>query len=424
MNGCIRTLASAALTLAAGALFVSPSIVSPPSADAFAEDICFSANGGLPHNCAPLPPVCPLDDPNNLLCGAEAFLRYAYTLRQPQGGRSLIHTDSTYIIARHVGFSVSDAYWIAAYDEATDLGVFAPRTMNGQPVADAAALTTKDIGGVVRTHFATGGFLFHFPVSIRGPLDPEPDGLRPDVNNPQTEVMLAHIRRWAMAGPGSSAPLCTGGFTNPSANGDYATGATCYGDAQPAQIHGMYSIETPVALPFTNVTGQQVISGDVRSSQFDSWIGGESSNARIGIYIHALADRISHHPCIDAGTVATPSPDRPEFRIDLNKPPCDQPPHSIGHVYETGVNFAGLQPQDRTTEAALSLVYDELVEFARVRGTLDSGATAPASKNALLTDGLVPALQARDAVERWRAVTEVGCRFGVPAFPGSPACGG
>jgi len=92
------------------------------------------------------------------------------------------------------------------------------------------------------------------------------------------------------------------------------------------------------------------------------------------------------------------------------------------HEYETGVDFAGLAPEDRTTEAALSMVYDELVAFARVRGTLDARATAPTTKTALVSDGLLPALEIRDPVERLTAVTAVGCRNGVPAFPGNPVC--
>ncbi|MBP1157949.1 hypothetical protein [Rhodococcus sp. PvR099] len=419
MNGHIRRSATVALALAASAF-----VVAPPQAHGFAEDICYSEGGAPPHNCAPLPQSCPLDDPDGPLCGLEAFVRYGYTLRQPLGGRSLVHSDSTYLIARTVGFSERDAYWIAAYDEATDLGTFAPRDMNGQLVADAAALTTKDIGGLVRTHFTTGGFLFHFLPTMRGPFDPEPDGMRPDVDDPAHEVMLTHVRRWAMAGPGGSAPLCTGGFTNRSADGDYATGAACYADPEPAQINGVYSVETPVAIPFTNVTGEQVISDGVSSSQFDSWIGGDSWDARIGIYIHALGDRISHHACTDAGTISAPSPDRQEFRIDLNKPTCDQGPHAVRHEYETGVDFAGLESEDQTTEAALSMVYDELVEFARIRGTLDANATMPSTKSALLQGGLLPALEVRNPVERMEAVTAVGCRFGVSAFPGSPACRG
>ncbi|MBC2639228.1 MULTISPECIES: hypothetical protein [unclassified Rhodococcus (in: high G+C Gram-positive bacteria)] len=419
MSTFTRRMSSAivTLTLTAAAL-----VVSPPLVHGFAEDICYTEDGAPPHNCAPLPTDCPLNDPNGPICGVEAFARYGFTLRQPLGGRSLVHSDSTYIIARTVGFSERDAYWIAAYDEATDLGTFAPRDVNGRLVPGADALTTKDISGLVRTHFATGGFLFHFLPTLRGPSDPQPNGLQPDVDDPQHEIMLTHLRRWALAGPGSDAPLCTGGFTNPSADGDYATGTTCYGGTQPVQINGTYSVETPVAIPFTNDTGEQVISDNVRSSQFDSWIGSDSWNARMGIYIHALGDRISHHVCTDAGTITPPSPASPAFGIGLNVPTCDQGPHAIRHEYETGVDFAGLAPEDRTTEAALSMVYDELVAFARVRGTLDARATAPATKTALVSDGLLPALEIREPVERLTAVTAVGCRSGVPAFPGNPVC--
>lgn len=416
MHGRQVSFTGAALALCAAVL------VPPSAAHAFAEDICYTEDGAPAHNCGPLPPVCPLDAPDAPVCGLQAFAAYGFTLRRPLGGRSLVHTDSTYIIARSVGFSERAAYWIAAYDEATDLGSFAPRDVDGRLVPDADSLTTQDISGLVRTHFATGGFLFHFLPTMRGPSDAQPDGLSPDAHDPAHEVMLTHLRRWAMAGPGSAAPLCTGGFTNPSADGDYATGAACYGDPQPAQIHGEYAVETPVAIPFDNETGEQVISGDVRSGQFDSWIGDNAWNARTGIYLHALGDRISHRACTDAGTITPPSPDRSEFRIDLNKPTCDQGPHAIRHEYETGVDFAGLEPGDRTTEAMLSMVYDELVAFAQARGTFDERATLPATKTALVSGGLVPALQIREPVERMTAVTEVGCQAGVGQFPGTPTC--
>lgn len=410
-----------AILLAFG-LVATLSVATPqPRAAAFAEDICYTP-GAPPHSCGPLPITCSLENADAPICGLRAFLRYAYTLRQPLGGRSLIHTDSSYIIARSVGFSVADAYWIAAYSEATDLGTFAPRDMRGNLVPDSRRLTTKDISGLVRTHFATGGFLFHFLPTLRGPRAPMPNGLRPDVNDTRHEIMLTHLRRWATAGPGSSAPLCTGGFTNRSPGGDYATGEGCYGGANPVPINGTYSIVSPANFPFTNSTGQQVITDGVLSSKFDQWVGGQSANARIGIYIHALGDRISHHACTDAGTIAPPTPRHRAFRIDLNKPSCDQGPHAIRHEFETGVDFHGLEPEDRTTEAALSKVYDELVYFARLRGTLNPTATTSAAKTRVVTNGLVPALEHRNPMVRLRSVTAAGCRLGVPAFPGSPSC--
>lgn len=407
-----------ALILFAAALFAAP----PPSAYGFAEDICYTQDGLPPHNCAPLPENCSLDDPHGPICGTEAFGLYSITLGQPLSGKSLIHTDSTYIIARSVGFSERDAYWIAAYSEATDLGTFEPRDVRGELVPGAAALTTKDISGLVRLDIPTGGYLFHLLPTMRGPRDPKPNGLQPDVNDPEHEVMLTHVRKWALDGPGSNAPLCTGGFTNRTPNGDYATGTTCYGGPNPVPINGQYAIIDPLAIPFTNTTGTQVISGTVRSPQFDSYIGTNSALARIGIYIHALEDRISHHTCTDNGTISAPTPASPQFYIDMNKVSCNQGPHATRHEYETGVNFADLAPQDRTTEATLSMMYDELIVFAESRGTLDLSANTPEAKNALVTDGLIPALQIREPVQRLKAVTDAGCRNGVVAFPGNPAC--
>jgi hypothetical protein len=407
--------------LALALVAAATTVLTPPKVHAFAEDICYTP-GAPPHSCAPLPFVCPENDPNSPVCGARAFFRYAYTLRQPLGGRSLVHTDSTYIIARKVGFPVRDAYWMAAYSEATDLGTFAPRDMRGNLVPNAKSLTTKDISGLVRTHFATGGFLFHFLPTMRAPRGPKPNGLHPNVNDPRHEIMLTHLRRWAMAGPGSPAPLCTGGFTNRSAQGDFATGSTCYGSPTGVPINGRYSIIAPVDFPFSNTTGQQVISDGVPSSRFDSWVGAQSANARTGIYIHALGDRISHHVCTDEGTIAPPTPRHREFRIGLDKPGCDQGPHAVRHEYETGVHFHDLAGEDRTTEATLSMVYDELVNFARLRGILDPAATTPAAKTAVITGGLIPALEHRNPEARLRAVTAAGCRLGVPAFPGNPVC--
>ncbi len=107
------------------------------------------------------------------------------------------------------GFSSDDAYWIAAYDEATDLGSFSPQGDRRQAGTNSAALTTSDIGGLVRTNFNTGGLLFHFVATFKDQPNQTPDGLHPNPRDAQHEILLTHLRRWAMAGPGSNAPLCT-----------------------------------------------------------------------------------------------------------------------------------------------------------------------------------------------------------------------
>lgn len=394
----------------------------PGKAAAFAEDICYSAAGRPAQTCADLPKVCPLSEPAGPACRIAALAAITAASLRPGSGRSLVHSDSTYIMARAVGFSADDAYWIAAYDEATDLGTFTPKGIDGKPVANSAALTTSDIGGLVRTNFGTGGLLFHFVATMKDQPNQNPDGLHPDPTDARHEVMLTHLRRWAMAAPGSAVPLCTGGFTTPSAAGDIATGDACFGGPNPVPIRGVLSVEAPTAVPFATSTGLQVISGKVHSDQFDSWVGGaqRSADARAGIYLHVLADRISHHRCTDAASIVIPAHGDGRFREDLDNPECDQGLHALRHIYETGVPFARLDGPDRTTEAALPQIYDELMAFAQSRGVLNP--QAQAIKASVVDEGLIQALQYPDGVARMTAVTAVACRLGFEPFPGEPAC--
>jgi hypothetical protein len=87
---------------------------------------------------------------------------------------------------------------------------------------------------------------------------------------------------------------------------------------------------------------------------------------------------------------------------------------------ETGVDFAQLQPEDRTTLAVLSEFY-EIVAFARARGMLRPGADAAASQ-AADTAQLAAALQVFDAPQRIAAIDAVGCGHGLAPLPGQPAC--
>lgn len=417
----LSTTALAAGIVAGGAVICGPSDV----AGAFAEDICYSKAGVPATNCASLPPGCTLQEPTTAACRADAATRVAVSGARPGSGRSLIHSDATYIMAHAIGFSTEDAYWIAAYDEATDLGSFAPTNIDGTPAPNAAALTTADVGGLVRTNFATGGLLYHFVAPMKDSSNQQPDGLHPDVDDAKHEVMLAHVRRWALAGPGSAVPLCTGGFTVESANGDYATGASCYGGADSVPVRGLLSLESPIAIPFATRTGLQIISGDVRSDQFDSWTGGNSraADARTGVYLHVLGDRISHHRCTDASQIEPPAKTHEGFREDMNNDECNQGTHALRHLYETGVLFNQLDAADQTTSAALPMIYDELVTFARARNSLNPKAATAQAKRDLIDGGLIPALQTPEGVARMTAVTAVGCRLGIPPFPGAPKCG-
>src|SRR5262249_29618034 len=140
--------------------------------------------------------------------------------------RSMIHADCVNLLAQAVGFSADDANWISAYGEVPDYGQFEPTDMTGQPL-DRGAYPPARLDGFERTSFTTGGALFHFVPLYNGGSAAPPagvDGLHPSTEAPSTEYFVAHVRDWAMAGSGASPLLCTGGLTNQSDGGDYATG--------------------------------------------------------------------------------------------------------------------------------------------------------------------------------------------------------
>jgi hypothetical protein len=336
-------------------------------------------------------------------------------------------------MAQLVGFSADDAYWIAAYNDLMDYGVFEPHDLQGN-VVGGGALRTASFPGLQRMHLSTGGICLHYVTPYGdGAVVPGIDGLHPDAQNPKVEILLAHLRGWAMAGSGTTRPFCTGGLTRKSSNGDYATGDQCYASltSKAVPIKFRVTLNGPVVLPGETATGYQVLSPkslgtpESLSPEFDTLVGGGASrisDARIGVYLHVFGDRISHHVCTDKGLFSGPDPG-PEggWSIDLTNDQCAQDTHMLQHIWETGVDFSSLKPQYQTTLASLSTIYDELVAFAQARGVLKSGATDVTRKNAV-TGAIAKALQDPSAESRVRGLATLACVYGVSSFPGMPVC--
>lgn len=405
-------------------------------AHAMVEDVCYPSGGiNKLHNCITLPKNCSLSAKKSTdACRLETFAALAAFSTLDIKGRSLIHADSTYIIAAAVGFPEKDAYWIAAYSEATDLKTFTPKDNNGNEV-NASELTTADIGGFSRKSYDTGGLLHHYP-QIKNP-GPTVDGLHPDVYDPN-EILLSNLRAWAYAlndpfGDRKASPLCAVGFTTSP------LGSTCYEEGgRPVPVRGVLSLIYPLTLPpYSFSTGLQIVSPAQESSPFSlmstptstpilsndfvSHIGSNYADAAMGTYVHTLADRVSHHVCTDIAPTVGPLDRGKGFYVDMSNQQCSQGYHELRHLYETGVPFDQLDPQDRTTEAALSVVYDESVAFAKARGVLKQAATTPQYKAAVLAS-LITALQVPEALDRMTAVTQAGCSLSITPFPGAPSC--
>lgn len=388
---------------------------------AFAEDACFESGVGY-RNCSELPEACEPAGVDDARCRVAAAAAFVLEGSSASAARSVVHADATQLLAQFMGFSAEDAYWIAAYDEVADYGAFDVVDASGASL-DGGAWATATLDGYVRTNLASGGMLVHFVTPFH--LDEaQPisgiDGLAPDVEDGRTEVLLANLRRWALGeGPG-----CTAGLTLP-VDGDYARGDACLHEGgAPLPIEGDVRAVASADVHFETATGLQVVaSADLEvaltSDALDTLVGADrADDARLGLYLHALADRVSHHVCGDASYLFL---DDAGFYADLTHDDCTQGAHALRHFWEWGVAPASLEPRHRTTGAALSLVAEELAAFATRRGVYAAERDTEAARAALLL-ALEDAVAEPEAADRLQAVADVACSMGLQPFPGMPAC--
>ena len=438
-------------------------------AHAFAEDVCASAHGGW-NNCVLQP--CPSYGSG---CSLLAMLT-TFATQLPGRGRSTLHFDATYYLAQAIGFSPRDAYDIAAYDEAVDLGQFVLINQQGQALADpadcsgssappACRFVTQTIFGVNRNNFVSGGMFFHFMAPPPGGRSE--DGLNPALSDPVTEPFLDEVRRWA-EGLG---PLCVAGLTNRSANGDYATGSSCFQSAT-------HTESTLVGrMPFVSLTGaatsvdwvsalgeQTVLTDPATGENQPASTLGQYLPAdvvplvRLGIYLHAVADRVSHHICIDASQSFGPRPADappvllnplpydaytlllgfsqpqgggqspgallgnfsvtadPDFVWQFATAQCGQPDHAKRHSYETGTDQSRLPAEDRTAESGLYKVYDAMQGFAVYYGLPGAGTLTPQWRASVVT-ALLDAIETPQAADRLQALTRLAQHAGWLPLP-------
>lgn len=103
---------------------------------AFSEDLCWQADGSGVTSCTPLPAECEPVGTSSPACLTRATAVFA-AVRNFAHARSSVHVDATYLMAQAIGFPAEDAYWIAAYDEAVDLGSYEPVDLQGNPIGVA-----------------------------------------------------------------------------------------------------------------------------------------------------------------------------------------------------------------------------------------------------------------------------------------------
>lgn len=449
MNTTLKNVSYSVLMLV-GAL-------SARTAEAFSEDLCvfpMSSGGFTVKNCLDAR-ACNPKEGDTRACHANVVweMGKATVGTNVAASRSMLHTDATYYLAQKAGFTPEAAWWIAAYDQATDLGAYSPFDASGQVLNSWKGLpvSTAAINGFERTSFATAGTLLHVHAPTYRGNDVGYSSMVPDLTDEAHESFLRQLRSWAF----TDSDLCVGGFRAGSADASGEESSGCFGQDErvtttPSELPYHLYLLQPL---FANGSSRSpvVSAGALGGEQIAAYTPSSSSNgpkniadvslasdmeplleaaytpeaweslqntaagqdmallARTGIYLHSLQDRISHHACSDASVStheASPRLNEGVYVTRYEASACSQAEHAFGHYEEVGQGKASVPER---TLSALSLTYQELRALA----------TGLPKRSGLLTSRALAAsdtLSSRDLSLLGRALATSGACQRVAAF--------
>lgn len=352
-------------------------------ADAFGEDVCWNQDLNIEH-CLPLPENC-LPGDESTACQIAMIKIQTNAWNAYINGTSSVHLEATYYLAMLLGFTQHESLIIAIYNQAVDSGDFVPYTRQGKELAvfnecfyapelsEWCRYTTPPLNGLDRFAEETAGTLAHFPILNNPNMEPI-NGLKPDLSLTQ-EQTLNDWHKWAFD---IKPKACVLGLNHSEFNMIFQD--LCYVDENnpgplPAKVYGVYipypifeSIEILIDSPVTQqILHQSAEHGTIYSDQLEQLLLAHDDLpfAKLGIYLHTLQDRISHHNCLDVTTYRSVISDRYReiFEIDFDSDGCSYALHYLWHAWEIGVNFDSLPEKNKTVEPALYETIATLQEY-------------------------------------------------------------
>lgn len=307
------------------------------------------------------------------------------------GGRSLIHTDATYLMAQLIGFTPWQSYEMAIYSEATDQVFYTPFSQMGKPLlsnddisacqtnwgvgmANDCLLTTPAINGVSRFNASSGGMWLHLHARYSDdgqnlPGLPFPvDYLSPKYA--QTEKLLNDFHAWVFD---EKSAMCVYGITQ-NGNAECALVTSNINSLVNLGPLGFDKLSVPFVTPLgtfmvneMDQTGQTPVYANNDSLQ--SYVTPQdAAYAKMGIFIHSLGDRYSHHMCSDRSYFFQNSDD--DYISVFDTLYCAQGSHFLWHAWEQGTSQtdANLDPNFQTMRPALEAVHAQLIAYAQHQG--------------------------------------------------------
>lgn len=354
------------------------------------------------------------------------------------GGRSLLHSDSTYMIAQLLGFSPWQSYQIMIYDEATDQSDYVPFDQEGLQMltdqeveacyssnllGDGTCLgITPKLSGIYKFNAETGGQLLHLHARFSADgLSPPPIPFPADYLSSEfasNELLLENLRAWAFD---ERSEACAAGLMVDQAD----SSSSCAADS--GSLNSPMNFFSPgfakLAINFHTTLGELIIdeSGDTpvlsNDTSFSAYIPHEVRLAKFGIFLHSYADRISHHMCTDESYFYGTA-EEGAYTSYFAPEPCAQGNHFLWHTWEQGAKQSHIDGADfRTMKPALESVWDLLEQRAS-----QLGITPPAQvdRDAVI-ENLVDVLGVYKPQRRLKRMVGLMQQYGVVPLPGHGA---
>lgn len=431
------------LSLFVLSLCLSGPLLTAPSAQAFGVDVCYNApDSGEPpiRNCIGVEQICRTSNLNQAQAVGCRVAATGDSLSGLTGGnaiigaRSLVHSDSTYLIAQLLGFTPWQAYQMMIYDEATDQAEYLPFDQNGQQmmtdaeISDCRArwgvsmprkclLITRVMNGIYKFNDASGGMLLHLHARYSPNGQPPPViGFPADyLTGPDApfEPLLRNLQAWTFD---QRPDACVAGVLARRGNSCERPGRVL---DSPTSFFA--AGVTRLQIPFQSNLGRLVVNeeGDqvvvAEDLNLQRFVGPHDVRyAKPGIFLHSLADRYSHHTCTDNSYFYKLASGN--YDSYYSPVACAQGSHFLWHAWEQGTvqDTANLTPEHQTMQPALDAVYDQLRNYALHRGiTLN----AAADKATIIAD-LIGVLEIYDPKTRLDAMVALVDRYQALPLPG------
>jgi hypothetical protein len=438
------------LHLFARLLFVGLMGALPSSpASAFGVDVCYNApDSGLAliANCIAVEEPCRTSNlipPEEVSCRVEAMADSMSGLTGSNsiiGGRSLVHGDATYLMAQLIGYTPWQAYQVMIYNEASDQSDYVPFDQAGRQMLSHTQITdclsawgtamarhclllTPIVNGLYKFNDESGGMLLHLHARFSPSGAPPPAiGFPADylsTENARYEPLVNNLRDWAF---NRRPDACVAGILARNKSGSQ-TLPRCEGrdrvikSPQNFFAAGFSRLE----IPFSSNLGTMIVHEDERGTvlasdrSFQDYIAPHQVGlAKLGVFLHAYADRFSHHMCTDGSWFQREFGGNYDSRYDSQA--CAQGSHFLWHVWEQGTHQDGgnLELQHQTMRPTLKAVHAQLVDHARLRGIKLSAGV----ESAALVDRLIDVLGIYDPQLRLNAMVALMEELGALPLPG------